>query len=76
MSYKKITFGIKARVSLKNGTTRIFRNLTEVHHNAPISHEITAFESDFHGTGLTIMTKEITEMEILVDNVLNSSMEE
>ena len=71
-----VTFGMKARVDLKNGTTRIFRNLTEVHHNAPISHTITAFESDYHMTGCTIPTCEIAEMEIFVDNVLNGSIEE
>jgi len=71
-----ITFGMKACVILKNGNVRIFRNLTEVHRNAPISHTITAFKSDFHMTGLTIMTDEIAEMEIFVDNFLNGSIEE
>lgn len=66
-------FGMKAVVDLKEhkgGKRLVYRNLTEVHFNAPISHTITAFESDIHGTGVTINTADIAEIEITLETEL------
>jgi len=75
----KNPFGMKAVITLKKehgGGVIYYRNLTEVHFNAPISHTITAFESDIHGTGVTIDTQIIAEMEITLETELAEGITE
>lgn len=68
-------FGMRAVVVMKDKTKRTFRNVTEVHHNAPISRDITAFESDIHGTGSTILKADIFEFEVFPDYELSEVFE-
>jgi hypothetical protein len=61
------SFGMKVIVTLKNGNLETFRNVTEVHDNAPLSGTIIAIESNIHKTGRTFSVSDVKEFEVFVD---------
>ena len=71
-------FGLRVDVILKAENNLyhhvVYHNVTEVHYNYtdllnPLPSKQTAFESDIHKTGLTIISENIIEMRIIPEKV-------
>lgn len=57
--------GFDVLVHFTNGSTKNFRNVTEIHYAHAPEHKSVAFESDIHGTGTNWPIAEIKEFEAL-----------
>lgn len=67
--------GLIADVVYIDGKTSTFNNLTEIHwmYSSPIDNKQVAFESNVHGTGLTINIERIKSLKIQIATEVKAS---
>ncbi len=69
------TLGFNIIIHFKNGTTKHFYNVTEIHYKHAPNHTHIAFESDIHSTGSNWPVFDIKEFEATLAFTLEHAYE-